>query len=149
MCSLAFAAIRGQSGPLHRPGDSMNLTHPFLDIDGDKLREECGIFGVIGAKDAAAMTALGLHALQHRGQEAVGIVSFDGQEFYAQRGIGHVAQVFTGNESFAGLPGSMASGHVRYSTTGGSGLRNVQPLFADLAGRRLFDCTPMAIFPMP
>ena len=116
----------------------MNLTHPFLDIapwdvDSDKLREECGIFGVIGAKDAAAMTALGLHALQHRGQEAVGIVSYDGQEFYAQRGIGHVAQVFTGNESFAGLPGSMASGHVRYSTTGGQGLRNVQPLFADLA----------------
>ena len=111
----------------------MNLTHPFLDLDGDKLREECGIFGVIGAKGAAAMTALGLHALQHRGQEAVGIVSYDGAEFYAQRGIGHVAQVFTGNESFAGLPGSMASGHVRYSTTGGQGLRNVQPLFADLA----------------
>ena len=111
----------------------MNLTHPFLDLDGDKLREECGIFGVIGAKGAAAMTALGLHALQHRGQEAVGIVSYDGAEFYAQRGIGHVAQVFTGNESFVGLPGNMASGHVRYSTTGGQGLRNVQPLFADLA----------------
>ncbi len=111
----------------------MNLTHPFLDSDGDKLREECGIFGVIGARDAAAMTALGLHALQHRGQEAVGIVSYDGTEFYTRRGIGHVAQVFTGNESFAELPGAMASGHVRYSTTGGSGLRNVQPLFADLA----------------
>jgi amidophosphoribosyltransferase len=116
----------------------MNLTHPFpdnapWDIDADKLREECGIFGVIGAKDAAAMTALGLHALQHRGQEAVGIVSFDGTEFYARRGIGHVAQVFSSNDSFAELPGGMASGHVRYSTTGGSGLRNVQPLFADLA----------------
>jgi len=111
----------------------MNLTHPFLDVDGDKLREECGIFGVIGARDAAAMTALGLHALQHRGQEAVGIVSWDGHEFYAQRGIGHVAQVFSSNDSFAELPGDMASGHVRYSTTGGSGLRNVQPLFADLA----------------
>ena len=111
----------------------MNLTHPFHDLDGDKLREECGIFGVIGARDAAAMTALGLHALQHRGQEAVGIVSYDGTEFYVRRGIGHVAQVFTGNESFAELPGSMASGHVRYSTTGGSGLRNIQPLFADLA----------------
>ena len=116
----------------------MNLTLPLRDltpwdIGDDKLHEECGIFGVIGAKEAAAMTALGLHALQHRGQEAVGIVSFDGLEFYARRGIGHVAQVFTGNESFAELPGSMASGHVRYSTTGGSGLRNVQPLFADLA----------------
>ena len=111
----------------------MKLTHPFLDCDGDKLREECGIFGVIGTTEAAAMTALGLHALQHRGQEAVGIVSYDGSEFYARRGIGHVAQVFSRNESFAELPGGMASGHVRYSTTGGSGLRNIQPLFADLA----------------
>ncbi|MEP7222816.1 MAG: amidophosphoribosyltransferase [Novosphingobium sp.] len=111
----------------------MNLTNPFLDADGDKLREECGVFGVIGSRDAAAVVALGLHALQHRGQEAVGITSYDGSEFYSQRGIGHVAQVFTGNVAFEGLPGTMASGHVRYSTTGGSGLRNIQPLFADLA----------------
>ena len=111
----------------------MNLTHPFLDADGDKLREECGIFGVIGAKDAAAMTALGLHALQHRGQEAVGIVSFDGKDFFARRGLGHVAQVFSDNAILEELPGQMASGHVRYSTTGGQGLRNVQPLYADLA----------------
>jgi amidophosphoribosyltransferase len=111
----------------------MNLTNPYLDADGDKLREECGIFGVIGAKDAAAMTALGLHALQHRGQEACGIVSFDGREFFARRGIGHVAQVFSSNAIFDELPGPMASGHVRYSTTGGSGLRNIQPLHADLA----------------
>ena len=97
----------------------MNLTHPFLDADGDKLREECGIFGVIGAKDAAAMTALGLHALQHRGQEAVGIVSFDGKDFFARRGLGHVAQVFSDNAILEELPGQMASGHVRYSTTGG------------------------------
>ncbi len=111
----------------------MNLTHPFLDADGDKLREECGVFGVIGAKDAAHVTALGLHALQHRGQEAVGITSFDGKEFFVRRGIGHVAQVFASAEALSELPGAMASGHVRYSTTGGSGLRNVQPLFADLA----------------
>ncbi|MEJ5976154.1 amidophosphoribosyltransferase [Novosphingobium sp. PS1R-30] len=111
----------------------MNFTNPFLDRDGDKLREECGVFGVIGAKDAAAMTALGLHALQHRGQEAVGMTSFDGSEFYSHRGIGHVAQVFNSAERLAELPGAMASGHVRYSTTGGSGLRNIQPLFADLA----------------
>ncbi len=111
----------------------MNLTHPFLDADGDKLREECGIFGVIGAKDAAAMTALGLHALQHRGQEAVGIVSYDGHDFFARRGLGHVAQVFSDAAALAELPGEMASGHVRYSTTGGQGLRNVQPLHADLA----------------
>ncbi len=99
----------------------MNLTHPFLDADGDKLREECGIFGVIGAKEAAAMTALGLHALQHRGQEAVGIVSFDGQEFFARRGLGHVAQVFSESTILEELPGEMASGRVRYATTGGQG----------------------------
>jgi amidophosphoribosyltransferase len=112
----------------------MNLTHPFLDLDGDKLREECGIFGVIGAPEAAAACALGLHALQHRGQEAVGITSFDGAEFFTRRGLGHVAENFSTGESIAELPGMMAAGHVRYSTTGGAGLRNVQPLFADLAG---------------
>jgi amidophosphoribosyltransferase len=131
--ALAFARNPRQSGALLSHGESMNLTHPFFDIDGDKLREECGIFGVIGAKEAAGITALGLHALQHRGQEAVGIVSFDGKEFFARRGLGHVAQVFKRTETFAELPGMMASGHVRYSTTGGSGLRNIQPLFADLA----------------
>ena len=111
----------------------MNLTHPFLDDDGDKLREECGIFGVIGASEAAAACALGLHALQHRGQEAVGITSFDGAEFFTRRGLGHVAENFSTGESIAELPGMMAAGHVRYSTTGGAGLRNVQPLYADLA----------------
>jgi amidophosphoribosyltransferase len=111
----------------------MNLTHPFLDEDGDKLREECGVFGVIGAAEAAAACALGLHALQHRGQEAVGITSFDGAEFYTRRGLGHVADNFSTGESIAELPGIMAAGHVRYSTTGGAGLRNVQPLYADLA----------------
>ena len=111
----------------------MNLTHPFLDLDGDKLREECGIFGVIGAPEAAATCALGLHALQHRGQEAVGITSFDGAEFFTRRGLGHVAENFSTGESVAELPGMMAAGHVRYSTTGGTGLRNVQPLYADLA----------------
>jgi len=121
----------------------MTLDEPFRDnapwdVDGDKLREECGVFGVIGAKDAAAITALGLHALQHRGQEAVGMTSYDGSvgdtgEFYSRRGLGHVAQVFSSAEVLAELPGHMASGHVRYSTTGGSGLRNIQPLFADLA----------------
>ncbi|MXP40861.1 amidophosphoribosyltransferase [Altererythrobacter soli] len=111
----------------------MNLTHPFLDADGDKLREECGVFGVIGASEAAAVCALGLHALQHRGQEAVGITSFDGAEFYTRRGLGHVADNFSSGESISELPGTMAAGHVRYSTTGGAGLRNVQPLYADLA----------------
>ncbi len=107
--------------------------HFAFDPDGDKLREECGIFGVIGAADAAAACALGLHALQHRGQEAVGITSFDGSEFFTRRGLGHVADNFSTGESIAELPGTMAAGHVRYSTTGGAGLRNVQPLYADLA----------------
>ena len=110
----------------------MNLTHPFRDADGDKLREECGVFGVIGAQDAANITAAGLHSLQHRGQEAVGITCFSGSDFRSHRGLGHVAQVFD-NDTLETLPGAMASGHVRYSTTGGSGLRNVQPLYADLA----------------
>ncbi|MEQ8412530.1 MAG: amidophosphoribosyltransferase [Erythrobacter sp.] len=110
-----------------------NLTHPFLDADGDKLREECGVFGAINAADASAATALGLHALQHRGQEAVGITSFDGSEFYSRRGLGHVADNFSSSEAIGELPGHMAAGHVRYSTTGGSGLRNVQPLYAELA----------------
>ncbi len=112
----------------------MITTHPFFDEHGDKLREECGIFGAINASsDAAAATALGLHALQHRGQEAVGITSFDGHQFYTRRGLGHVAENFSSAESIAELPGSMAAGHVRYSTTGGAGLRNVQPLYAELA----------------
>ncbi|HBR84445.1 MAG TPA: amidophosphoribosyltransferase, partial [Erythrobacter sp.] len=100
----------------------MNLTHPFLDEDGDKLREECGVFGAVNATDASAVTALGLHALQHRGQEAAGITSFDGAEFYTRRGLGHVAENFSSQEAIAELPGMMAAGHVRYSTTGGSGL---------------------------
>ncbi|KLE35690.1 amidophosphoribosyltransferase [Aurantiacibacter luteus] len=112
----------------------MPLTPPFDHEDGDdKLHEECGVFGIIGGDEAAAVTALGLHALQHRGQEAVGITSFDGAEFFTRRGLGHVAENFSTGESIAELPGHMAAGHVRYSTTGGAGLRNVQPLFADLA----------------
>src|SRR6187399_3793023 len=116
----------------------MNLTHLPLEVagpdaDSDKLREECGIFGVIGAPEAAAACALGLHALQHRGQEAVGITTFDGAEFFTRRGLGHVADNFSTPESLAELKGTMAVGHVRYSTTGGAGLRNVQPLYADLA----------------
>ncbi len=111
----------------------MNFTDPFQDEYGDKLREECGVFGVINASDATAITALGLHALQHRGQEAAGITSYDGNEFFTRRGTGHVAENFSTSEAIAELPGFMAAGHVRYSTTGGAGLRNVQPLYADLA----------------
>jgi len=108
----------------------MLTTNPF---DGDKLREECGVFGIWGAESASAMVALGLHALQHRGQEAAGITSFDGSDFHSHRGIGHVARVFRQDEVMRELAGRSAIGHVRYSTTGGAGLRNVQPLFAELA----------------
>ena len=92
------------------PMTPLNVTHPFLDADGDKLREECGIFGAINHADAAAATALGLHALQHRGQEAAGITSWDGKEFYSHRGQGHVAENFSSSEVIAGLPGHMAAG---------------------------------------
>ena len=102
-------------------------THPF-DDDGDHLKEECGVYGIIGDADAAAHTALGLHALQHRGQEASGIVSFDGAQFHSHRGLGHVSENFK-SEVVERLKGSMAVGHTRYSTTGGTILRNVQPFF--------------------
>ena len=103
-----------------------------LDLDGDRLREECGVFGVYGHADAAAITALGLHALQHRGQEAAGIVSFDGGRFHSERRLGLVGDTFSRSDVIERLPGSVAVGHVRYSTTGETILRNVQPLFAEL-----------------
>ena len=103
-------------------------------LDDDRLREECGVFGVYGHSDAAALVALGLHALQHRGQEAVGIVSYDRKQFHAERRMGLVSDHFTKSNVIDRLIGDTAVGHVRYSTTGGSVLRNVQPLFADLAG---------------
>ena len=105
-------------------------TNPF---DDDKLHEECGVFGIYGRHDAAALTALGLHALQHRGQEAAGIVSFDGRQFHTHRALGQVAEGFGSESVIARLPGSSAVGHVRYSTTGDTVLRNVQPLFAEFA----------------
>ncbi|MBD8678847.1 amidophosphoribosyltransferase [Sphingomonas sp. CFBP 13720] len=108
----------------------MLTTHPF---DDDKLREECGIFGVSGADGAAALVALGLHALQHRGQEAAGICSWDGAMFHTQRAQGHVAGNFDRPEIIESLPGATACGHVRYSTTGETSNRNIQPLYAELA----------------
>lgn len=111
---------------------------PIPDIDptmlgmSPKIREECGVFGVYGADDAAAMTALGLHALQHRGQEACGIASCDGKKFHTERHLGLVGDAFTGNDPSERLPGKAAIGHVRYSTAGKTVLRNTQPLFVDL-----------------
>ena len=105
-----------------------------LDLYGDRLREECGVFGIFGHPDAAAITALGLHALQHRGQEAAGIVSFDGQRFHSERRLGLVGDNFSRRAVIDRLPGMAAIGHTRYSTTGETILRNVQPLFAELEG---------------
>jgi amidophosphoribosyltransferase len=102
-----------------------------IDLDGDHLREECGVFGIYGHPDAAAITALGLHALQHRGQEAAGIVTFDGSRFHSERRLGLVGDTFSRKEVIDRLPGQVAVGHVRYSTTGGTILRNVQPLFSE------------------
>ena len=101
------------------------------EIDDDKLHEECGVFGVWNVTDAAAVTALGLHALQHRGQEATGIVSYDGARFHSHRGLGLVGDNFGEAKVIAGLPGANAIGHNRYATTGETILRNVQPLYAD------------------
>ena len=98
----------------------------------DKLREECGIFGVSNHKDASALVALGLHALQHRGQEGCGIVSYDGKNYHSEKRQGLVGDHFTNPETLKKLPGEFAIGHNRYSTTGGTSLRNIQPFFADL-----------------
>ena len=105
-----------------------------FDPNADRLREECGVFGIFGHADAAALTALGLHALQHRGQEAAGIVSFDGSRFHSERRLGLVGDAFSEASVIDKLKGTQSIGHVRYSTTGETILRNVQPLFAELHG---------------
>ncbi|MBL3568511.1 amidophosphoribosyltransferase [Rhodovulum sp. BSW8] len=112
----------------------MPPAHPF---DDDKLKEECGVFGVIGLADAANFVALGLHALQHRGQEAGGIVSYDPVTgFQSARRFGYVRDNFTKASLMETLPGSLAIGHVRYSTAGSKGqtaIRDVQPFFGEFA----------------
>ncbi len=99
-----------------------------------KIREECGVFGIQGFTDASTITALGLHALQHRGQEGCGIVSFDGKNFHSEKKHGLVGDNFTNKEILKKLPGNSAIGHNRYSTTGETSLRNIQPFFADIYG---------------
>jgi amidophosphoribosyltransferase len=96
-----------------------------------KLKEECGVFGVSNAKDASALTALGLHALQHRGQEGCGIVTFDGEKYYSEKRFGLVGDNFNKEKVLKNLKGNHAIGHNRYSTTGENTLRNIQPFFAD------------------
>ncbi len=99
----------------------------------DQLKEECGVFGIYGIDEAAVLTTLGLHSLQHRGQEGAGIVSFDGTIFHAVKKEGLVGDHFNNADTLAKLPGRAAVGHVRYSTTGESKPENIQPLFANLA----------------
>ena len=106
------------------------LKNKFKNFD-PKLKEECGVFGISNSKDASALTALGLHALQHRGQEGCGIVSFDGEKYYSEKRFGLVGDNFNKEKVLEKLKGNYAIGHNRYSTTGGTALRNVQPFFAD------------------
>ena len=106
------------------------LAHPF---DSDRLHEECGIFGAIGVADASNFVALGLHALQHRGQESAGIVTYDGSQFHVHRSLGLVGEVFADQAVMARMQGDSAIGHNRYATTGETTLRNVQPIFVETA----------------
>ncbi|MCG6859100.1 MAG: amidophosphoribosyltransferase [Salaquimonas sp.] len=119
------AELFAASGSRHENGD------PF---DADHFKDECGVFGIFGTPDAAALTTLGLHALQHRGQEAAGIVSSDGMQFHAERHRGLIGDTFTRKSVLERLNGTRAIGHTRYSTTGGDEMRNVQPFFAEFSG---------------
>src|SRR5256712_8268329 len=110
--------------------ESRERTDARIERNGDRLREECGVFGIWGAENAARLTYAGLYALQHRGQESAGIVATDGMEFRHHKGVGLVPDVFAGNVLDT-LPGSIAIGHNRYSTQGSSLLRNAQPLVVD------------------
>jgi amidophosphoribosyltransferase len=110
-------------------------SHTAADTpNGDKFNDECGVFGIYGNHDAAALTTLGLHALQHRGQEAAGIVTFDGTQFHAERHRGLIGDTFTKTDILERLKGARAIGHTRYATTGGDEMRNVQPFFAEFSG---------------
>jgi len=111
---------------------------PRLD-DDDRFHDECGVFGIFGHPEAANMTYLGLHALQHRGQESAGIVCSDGEQLYAHRAMGLVQDAFT-QEQLGQLPGRIAIGHVRYSTAGGSHIKNAQPIAVDYARGSLAVC---------
>ena len=112
--------------------DFIDTKEKLKIFKSDKLREECGVFGVSNHEDAARLVALGLHSLQHRGQEGCGIVSFDGSNFHSEKRQGLVGDHFTNIETIKKLPGNAAIGHNRYSTTGEISLRNIQPFFADL-----------------
>jgi amidophosphoribosyltransferase len=119
------------------PGDAS--TQSVADRDDDHFHDECGVFGIFGDPESANMTYLGLHALQHRGQESAGIVTSDGEHLYAHRAMGLVQDIFT-HDQLAKLPGSSAIGHVRYSTAGGSHIKNAQPIAVDYARGSLAVC---------
>ncbi|MBL4802830.1 MAG: amidophosphoribosyltransferase [Emcibacter sp.] len=109
---------------------------PFVPhlFEEDKFHDECGVFGICNHPESTALTVLGLHALQHRGQEAAGVVSCDKKQFHSHKSLGHVADNFNSQPVIESLPGDSTIGHVRYSTAGGAGMRNIQPMFADLSG---------------
>ena len=102
-------------------------SHRVTDDPSDHFHDECGVFGVHGTPEAARLTCIGLHGLQHRGQEGAGIVSSDRKILRGHRGLGLVGDVFSGSE-VESLTGDLALGHVRYSTAGDTSIRNVQPL---------------------
>ncbi len=110
---------------------NMKMQKKKFKIYSPKIKEECGVFGISNSSDASTLTALGLHALQHRGQEGCGIVSFDGKQYHSEKRYGLVGDNFNKEKVLKKLPGNYAIGHNRYSTTGGTALRNIQPFFAD------------------
>ncbi|HBH61840.1 MAG TPA: amidophosphoribosyltransferase, partial [Nitrospiraceae bacterium] len=105
---------------------------PYASLPADKFHDECGVFGVYGHPEASNLTYLGLHALQHRGQEGAGICSSDGKQVYVEKSMGLVADIFS-EKRLKRLPGNIAIGHNRYSTAGGNDLKNVQPLIVNFA----------------
>ncbi len=110
---------------------SITMLKKKLKKYNPKIKEECGVFGISNSEDASTLTALGLHALQHRGQEGCGIVSFDGKKYHLEKKLGLVGDNFNKEEVLKKIPGNYAIGHNRYSTTGDTALRNIQPFFAD------------------
>ena len=128
MTRLLFQGVPGNadySESLHC--EVVSAAHPSFSADGDKLREECGVVAIHGHPDAAREAYLGLYALQHRGQESAGSATADGHHLANIKGMGLVAEIFT-DEVLSKLPGHMAIGHTRYSTTGDSALLNAQPI---------------------
>src|ERR1700677_1028458 len=135
--TLPFSATKRRLAILDP--SSLPRGHFRDELGDDKFHDECGVFAVFGHPEAANMTYLGLHALQHRGQESAGIVTSDGEQLYAHRAMGLVQDAFT-QEQLTRLPGRIGIGHVRYSTAGGSHLKNAQPFAVDYARGSLAVC---------